>query len=181
MLWIRKIPVDRLRDTAVERLARRPAELPFYEAAVDGIAEIVTEPVGHRGQQIRIRAVHPRRSFIENSADLVSDIDIAPLAPAAYEVGIANPAAPDDSVDGRAMVFHVKPVANVESCAIYRYRISSQRGPDHRRYELFCVLVGTVVVRAVGDCDRKTVGVLVRAGEMIGTSLARRIRRVGRI
>src|SRR5512138_12416 len=52
---IGEIPLDRLAETRLECLARRPAELIHDLGRVDGIAQIVAWPVGHKGDELVAR------------------------------------------------------------------------------------------------------------------------------
>lgn len=76
------------------------------------------------------------------------------------------------------MIFHVQPVADLLPVTVDRQPFATQRVDDHQRDELFREVVRAVVVGAVGGENRKTIGVMVGAHQVIAGRLARRVRAV---
>src|ERR1700744_2421570 len=91
-----------------------------------------------------------RTPLVKQPTDQLDHIDIALFIVAADVIGLTEPAAFDDPLDPAAMIFHVEPVAYIPAIAVDRYRLPGEAVPDHRRNELFGMLQGTVVVRAIG-------------------------------
>ncbi len=79
------------------------------------------------------------------------------------------------------MVADVQPVAYLLAVAVDRQRLARLRVGDDQRDQLLREMVGAVVVGAVGGQRRHAVGVVVRAHQMVGRCLRRRVRAVRRI
>src|SRR5580704_17834640 len=93
--FVVEIPADRLLDAALESLERAPAEFALELGRVDGVAPVVSRPVGDEGDKGFVRAGH-RAKPVEDGADPHHDIDIAAFVAAADVVFFANPAARRD-------------------------------------------------------------------------------------
>ena len=62
-----RIPVDRLRQAALETLRRRPAELALDLGGIDGIAAVMARPVGDEADQVAV-ASGRRRAAVARRA-----------------------------------------------------------------------------------------------------------------
>ena len=65
------------------------------------------------------------------------------------------------------MVVDEEPVAHVEAAAVELNRLFLERVEDAQRDELFGEMERTVIVGAVGDDDRQTVGRMPGTHEMV--------------
>lgn len=79
------------------------------------------------------------------------------------------------------MVAYIQPVTHLASVAVDRNLFAFQGIVDHRRNQLFGVLVWAIVVGTVGGNSRQAVGVMVGAEQVVGRSFARRIGAVWRV
>ncbi len=88
---------------------------------------------------------------LENEFDnlLVVEFAVGP-----NEVGIANSTLINDRPHRRVVIEHVDPVAHVEAGAVQTWLDAIDQVRHRSRDELLDVLVGAVVVRAVGDRGR---------------------------
>src|SRR5262245_49160116 len=114
-----EIPSYRLLDSRLERLFRTPTEFRLEFGGVDRIAPIVTRPVSDEGNQRGV-GLGGRAQAVENRADRLHDIDVAPLAAAADIVFLAHGAAPHDEVERACVVLDEKPVPDVLASAVDR-------------------------------------------------------------
>ena len=149
-------------------MRRPPAQLAPELGRVDGVAAVVAGAVG---DPVEVLGVAPHR--LEDHAQ---DRDVVPLAISPDEVGLPRAAAGQDVPDGRGVVLGVDPVADVLAAAV---ELGAHAVDDVRnlaRDELLHVLVGAVVVGAVGDRGAKPVGADPGAHEHVGGRLGARVR-----
>ena len=120
----------------------------------------MTRPVGYKLNQLTVREVgRIRPEFVQNPANGVNDFQVGRLVIAANGIGLADTAFLNHLPDGLAVIFHIQPVAHLLTIAIDRQRLAIAGVQDHQRDQLLGELVGTVIIGAVGDGDRQTVGV----------------------
>ncbi len=168
-LAVVRVPVDGgLEPPGEVGVGRPPAELALEFRAVDGVAAVVAGAVG---DPVEVLGVLPHR--LEDHAQ---DGDVVPLAVGADEVGLPHAALREDVPDGRGVVLGVDPVADVLAAPVElgAYAVDDVR--DLPGDELLHVLVGAVVVGAVGDRGAKPVGAGPGAHEHVGGRLGARVR-----
>lgn len=124
-------------------MGRPPAELALELRAVDGVAAVVAGAVGDPVEVLGV-AAHGRE-------DHAQDGDVVLLAISPDEVGLPHPALREDVPDGRGVVLGVDPVADVLALAVELGADAVDDVGDLPGDELLHVLVGAVVVGAVGD------------------------------
>lgn len=149
-------------------MRRAPAELALELRAVDGVAAVVAGAVG---DPVEVLGVAPH-----GLEDHAQDGDVVPLAIGPDEVGLPHAAAGQDVPDGRGVVLGVDPVADVLAAAVELGADAVDDVRDLPGDELLHVLVGAVVVGAVGDCGAKPVGAGPGAHEHVGAGLGRAVR-----
>lgn len=154
-------------------MRRPPAQLALELGAVDGVAAVVAGAVGDPVEVLGV-AAHGRE-------DHAQDGDVVPLAVGADEVGLPHAAPGEDVPDGRGVVLGVDPVADVLAAAVELGADAVDDVRDLARDELLHVLVGAVVVGAVGDRGAKAVGAGPGAHEHVGAGLGGAVRRRGLI
>ena len=138
------VPLDGLGEAGREvGMGRLPAQLAAELGAVDGVAAVVAGAVAHPVEVVGIAA--------EGAQDLVQDRDVVQLAVCADEVGLPHPALGEDAPHGGAVVLGVDPVADVAPVSVEPGADAVNQVGDLARDELLHVLVGPVVVGAVGD------------------------------
>src|SRR5205814_7100906 len=91
----------------------------------------------------------------------VGDLLDAPLVAATAVERLARPSPQDHSLDRRAVVLAVQPLAPVGAVAIERQRLVVERARGEERDDLLGVLPRAVVVRAVRDGRREAEGLVV--------------------
>ncbi len=74
------------------------------------------------------------------------------------------------------MVLDVKPIANIVALAVDRQALTGESVQDRQRDQLLWKMVGSVIVRAVGDDDRQAVGSLPCLRQMVRRRLRGRVR-----
>ena len=154
-------------------MRRPPAQLALELRAVDGVAAVVAGAVG---DPVEVLGVASHRL-----QDHAQDRDVVLLAVGADEVGLPHAALREDVPDGRGVVLGVDPVADVLAAAV---ELGADAVDDVRYLpgdELLHVLVGAVVVGAVGDRGAQAVGAGPCAHEHVGAGLGRAVRRGGLI
>ena len=122
---------------------RLPAELAAELGGVDRVAAVVARAVADPVEVVLIAA--------EGFEDLAEHRDVVQLAVGADEVGLPHPAAGQDGPHGGAVVLGVDPVADVLAIPVELGARPVDEVRDLARDELLHVLVGPVVVGAVGD------------------------------
>ena len=157
-------------------MRRPPAQLALELRAVDGVAAVVAGAVG---DPVEVLGVTPH-----GLEDHAQDGDVVLLAVGSDEVGLPHAALGEDVPDGRGVVLGVDPVADVLAAAVELGADAVDDVGDLPGDELLHVLVGAVVVGAVGDRGAKAVGAGPGADQHVGGRLGRAIGRgrlVGRL
>lgn len=153
-------------------MGRPPAQLALELRAVDGVAAVVAGAVG---DPVEVLGVAPH-----GLQDHAQDRDVVPLAVRSDEVGLPRAALGEDVPDGAGVVLGVDPVADVLAAAVELGADAVDDVRDLPGDELLHVLVGAVVVGAVGDRGAQAVGARPGAHEHVGARLGARVRR-GRV
>ena len=171
------VPVDGGLETLGEVGVRRPpAELALELRAVDGVAAVVAGAVGDPVEVLGVLS-HRLEDHAENG-------DVVLLAVGADEVGLPRAALGEDVPHRGAVVLGVDPVADVLALPVELGADAVDDVGDLPGDELLHVLVGAVVVGAVGDRGAQAVGAGPCAHEHVGARLGRAVRRgrvVGRL
>ena len=163
------VPVDGLLQAPGEvGVGRPPAELALELRRVDGVAAVVAGAVG---DPVEVLGVLSHR--LEDHAQ---DGDVVLLAICADEVGLPHPALGEDVPDGRGVVLGVDPVADVLAAAVELGAHAVDDVRDLPGDELLHVLVGAVVVGAVGNRGAQAVGAGPGTHEHVGARLGRAVR-----
>ena len=164
------VPVDGgLQALGEVGVGRPPAELALELRAVDGVAAVVAGAVGDPVEVLGVPS--------HGLEDHAQDGDVVLLAIGPDEVGLPRAALREDVPDGRGVVLGVDPVADVLAAAV---ELGADAVDDVRnlaRDELLHVLVGAVVVGAVGDRGAQAVGAGPGAHEHVGAGLGGAVRR----
>ena len=153
-------------------MGRPPAELALELGGVDGVAAVVAGAVGDPVEVLGVAA--------HGLEDHAQDRDVVLLAVGSDEVGLPHLALREDVPDGRGVVLGVDPVADVLAAAVELGAHAVDDVGDLARDELLHVLVGAVVVGAVGDRGAQAIGAGPGAHEHVGARLGARVRR-GRV
>ena len=149
-------------------MRRPPAELGLQLGGVDGVAAVVAGAVG---DPVEVLGVAPH-----GLQDHAQHGDVVLLAICADEVGLPHLALREDVPDGRGVVLGVDPVADVLAAAVELGAHAVDDVRDLARDELLHVLVGSVVVGAVGDGRAQAVGAGPGADQHVGGRLGARVR-----
>ena len=149
-------------------MRRPPAQLPLELGAVDGVAAVVAGAVGDPVEVLGV-APHGRKDHAQHG-------DVVLLAIYADEVGLPRAALGEDVPDGRGVVLGVDPVAHVLALSVELGAHAVDDVGDLPGDELLHVLVGAVVVGAVGDRGAQAVGAGPGADEHVGAGLGRAVR-----
>lgn len=145
-----------------------PAQLAPELGAVDGVAAVVAGAVGDPVEVLGV-ATHGLH-------DHAQDGDVVLLAVGADEVGLPHAALGEDVPHGGAVVLGVDPVADVLAAAVELGAHAVDDVGDLPGDELLHVLVGAVVVGAVGDRGAQAVGACPCADQHVGAGLGRAVR-----
>lgn len=138
------VPVDGGLEPLGEVDVRRPpAQLALELGGVDGVAAVVAGAVGDPVEVLGVLS-HRLEDHAEHG-------DVVLLAICPDEVGLPHAALGEDVPDSRGMVLGVDPVADVLAAAVELGAHAVDDVGDLARDELLHVLVGAVVVGAVGD------------------------------
>lgn len=163
------VPVDGgLQALGEVGVGRPPAQLALQLRAVDGVAAVVAGAVGDPVEVLGVAA--------HGLQDHAQDRDVVLLPVRADEVGLPRAALGEDVPDGRGVVLGVDPVADVLAAAVELGAHAVDDVGDLPGDELLHVLVGAVVVGAVGDRGAQAVGAGPGAHEHVGARLGRAVR-----
>ena len=157
-------------------MLRLPAELGPELGRVDRVAAVVAGAVAHPVEVVLGAAEGPQ--------DLSEHRDVVQLAVGPDQVGLADAALGEDAPHGGAVVLGVDPVADVAPVAVELGAHAVDEVGDLPGDELLHVLVGAVVVGAVGDGGREAEGAGPGAHQQVGGRLGGavgRARAVGRL
>lgn len=157
-------------------MGRPPAQLALELRAVDGVAAVVSGAVCDPVEVLGV-AAHGLEDHAQHG-----DVVLLPIG--ADEVCLPRAALGQDVPDGAGVVLGVDPVADVLAAAVELGAHTVDDVGDLARDELLHVLVGAVVVGAVGDRGPQAVGAGPGAHEHVGGSLGGavgRARVVGRL
>src|SRR5438874_5829363 len=132
-----RVPPDGLANAQFERDGRQPSELPGELRMIQEVPPIVT------GSVIDIRLEAPW--LVEGVEYRVGDLLDAPLVAATDVERLARPSPQDHSLDRRAVVLDVQPLAPVGAVAIERQRLVVERARGEERDDLLGVLPRAVV------------------------------------
>ena len=158
------VPVDGgLQALGEVGVGRPPAELAPELGGVDGVAAVVAGAVGDPVEVLGVAA--------HGLQDHAQDGDVIPLPVGADEVGLPHAALCEDVPDGAGVVLGVDPVADVLAAPVELGADAVDDVGDLPGDELLHVLVGTVVVGAVGDRGAQAVGAGPGAHEHVGARL----------
>ena len=149
-------------------VGRPPAQLALELRAVDGVAAVVSGAVCDPVEVLGV-APHGREYHAQHR-------DVVPLAVGADEVGLPHAALGEDVPHGAGVVLGVDPVADVLALPV---ELGADAVDDVRYLpgdELLHVLVGAVVVGAVGDRGAQAVGAGPGADQHVGGRLGARVR-----
>ena len=150
-------------------MRRPPAQLALELGGVDGVAAVVAGAVGDPVEVLGVAA--------HGLQDHAQDRDVVLLAVGSDEVGLPRAALGEDVPDGRGVVLGVDPVADVLALPVELGAHAVDDVGDLPGDELLHVLVGAVVVGAVGDRGAQAVGAGPGAHEHVGAGLGARVRR----
>lgn len=163
------VPVDGGLEALGEVGVRRPpAQLALELGAVDGVAAVVAGAVGDPVEVLGVLS-HGLEDHAQHG-------DVVPLPVGSDEVGLPRAALGEDVPDGRGVVLGVDPVADVLAAAVELGADAVDDVGDLPGDELLHVLVGAVVVGAVGDRGAQAVGAGPGAHEHVGARLGARVR-----
>ena len=148
-------------------MRRPPAELALELGGVDGVAAVVAGAVGDPVEVLGV-AAHGLQDHAEHG-------DVVLLPVGSDEVGLPHAALREDVPDGAGVVLGVDPVADVLALSVELGADAVDDVGDLPGDELLHVLVGAVVVGAVGDRGAKPVGTGPGAHEHVGGRLGARV------
>ena len=131
-------------------MPRLPTELAPQLGGIDGVAAIVAGSVADPVEGIL--------GLAHRVKDLAQDGDVVLFAIRADEVSLSVATFGENFPHRGAVILSVNPVADVLAVSVELGTDSAQDVGDLARNELLHVLVGTVVVGAVGNRGAQTVG-----------------------
>ena len=140
-----------------------PAQLATELGGVNRVAAVVAGAVAHPVEVVL--------GLAHGTQNLTQDVDVVLLAVGTDEVGLADATTREDGPDGRGVVLGVDPVADVLAVAVELGADAAENVGHLARDELLHVLVGAVVVGAVGDGGADAVGAVPGAHQHVGGRL----------
>ena len=166
-----EIPLHGLLDTFLELETGFPTEFALELAGVDGIAHVVALAVGDVGDEVEVFAFLASEQAVDGLDDYLDDVDVLPLVEASDVVGLGYLAVVEYHVDGTGMVFNIESVAHVLAFAVHWQWLAVTDVVDEKGNQLLGELIGSIIVRAVGDDGWHAVGVVERTDEVVAACL----------
>ena len=157
----------------------RPAQFLADAGGVDGVAEVVAFAVRHKADLGLAAARWATVQCIVNPAQGADQVEVVLFVVTAYVVGFTAASAVEDNLHGPHMVPHVEPIADIETRPVNGDGPSSGQGPHHHRNQFLGVLAGSVIVGAIAQNHRQTVGMVVGPYKMIRSGFGSRVRGAG--
>lgn len=155
------VPLDGAGQSFVEVcVLGRPSQFAAQFRRIDGVAAVVTRSVLHPIEIVGVLA--------HGGEDSAQDIYVAPLPIGSDEISFSDASLGEDGPNGRGVVLGVNPVAYVPAVSVELRADAAQNVGDLPRDELLDMLVGSVVVRAVGYGGFHAIGAMPGADEHVG-------------
>ncbi len=176
---ILQIPLHGFANTGLKGVSGTPAEFAVDFRGINGITTIMTGAVGDEGDEAAGVSTDFRLKLVDEIAHELHEVKVRLLVVAADVVGLAELAVGQHGPEGFAVVADIKPVADVHAIAVNGDRLAGEDALDDDGDQLLRELIRAVVVRAVRDDCRQTVGVVVGANEEVTGGLGGRVRRIG--
>ena len=131
----------------------------------------MAEAVGNVCDEVEIFAFFATEESVNGIDDDLDDVDVLPHDTATAVVDSRYLPLMEAEVNATGMVFYKEPVAYVLALAIDREGLSVANVVDEQGYQFLRELVRSIVVRAVRNDSRHSVGVVERTNEVVGTGL----------
>ena len=113
-----KIPANRLFDAGFEGFLRAPAKLALDFRGVDGIAPVMSGPVGDKCDQPAARLVARRQRLIELAANRLDGMQVCPLVLAADIIGLARYPPLHNEKECAGMIVDEQPIPDILPVAV---------------------------------------------------------------
>ena len=170
---IRQIPINRLANARLKRLGGAPTEFALNLAGVDGVAAIMAGSVCHVTNLAPVGgAINLWPYGVEQRANRINDFYVWLLVPPANIIGFANLAAVQHAPNGRAVVTHIEPVADLHAVTLNWQGLSGNCIHNHQRNEFFRELIGAVSIAAIRGQNREAISVVPSPHKVIARCLA---------
>ena len=127
----------------------------------------MSEAVGDVCYEIHVLALGASEQPVHRVDDHLYDVDVLPFVETSDVVGFGHSPAMKNQINRPRMVLDEEPVTHIFSLSVDRERPAVTYVVDEQGYEFLRKLIGTIVVRAVGNDRRHTIGVVERAYEMV--------------
>ena len=115
---------------------------------------------------------------VDSVNEYFDKVDVTPFVETTDVVSFVDSTVVEDGVDGTSMIFDKEPVANIFALSVDGKRLTMTYVIDEKRYQFFGELVGTVIVRAVGDNGGHAICIVIGSNEMVACSFTCRVRAV---
>ena len=148
-------------------MLRSPAQLLLDLGGIDGVAHVMPRAVAHMADQPLGAPLRAPQSLVHETDQGVDHLDILSLAVTANIVRLAYSALMVDQIYRRSVVIDIEPVAYLTAVAVDRQLTLLTDVIDEEWDKLLGVLVGAVVIGAIGDQRRQPVGVVEGADKVV--------------
>ncbi len=172
------VPLHSFRQAGLERLSRAPAQLAFDLRCIDRVATIMSRTILDEGHELASRPVGRRHQLIEVVANGGDDLLVGSLVAPSDVVRLAACAVFQHQRQRACVVLDIEPVADIQTVAIDRHRLTCQPFDDHVRNELLGEMIWPVVIGAVRHHGRQSVSLPPGANQVVRRGFAGRVRRV---
>jgi len=162
-----EIPANCFLNAFLELEAGLPSEFTLEFGGVDGIASIVSQTVGDVGDEVHVLVFLATQQTVYCADNYLDDINVLPFVETSDVVGFGYLTIMEDNINGTCMILYKQPVTYVLSLAVNREWLLVADVVDEERNQFFGELIGAVVVRAVGDDSRHSVGVVEGTYEVV--------------
>ena len=117
---IGQVPVDRFGQPLFKCYRWLPAQRFVDLAGIDGITPVVTGTVFDISNELLTGSGTAAQLFIHQLTQQFHQVDVFPFIESADIIGLTGYTFVKHCIDGRCMVFHIKPVARILTITINR-------------------------------------------------------------
>ena len=121
-------------------------------------------------------ALCPAQLLIDYITQCPDQINVGPFIDSSDVISFPNDTMVKNHVDGRGMVFDIEPIPDILSFPIYRNWFEMLKVMDTQRNQLLRKLIGSIIVRTIGNHNRQVKRIVIGPDQVIRTCLRCRIR-----
>ncbi len=145
-IGIVQIPVNCFLQSLIKGDGWRPSQLAINLGSIDGISSVMPRSVFDVSNQFGTFTGSPSKFLVHLSTQKPDKVYIFPFVEATNIIGLPDPAAVKDPVDGYGMINDIQLVARIKTITINRKWLAMDDVIDKQRYQFFRKLIRSVII-----------------------------------